>query len=279
MDVSWLKERLSEAAIELANEQKNPGWFSVSAISNVPFVNFPTLNQDECRRVQEETQNVLKISRNYNQYKEVSITYKYNEPKDENKNYAIVYGDFNVIKLMKDEQTKRIVSSANEENSLVVINLHNHPNDTKFSLNDLLIFTENNSIKLMQIVNKNGEVSFLLKPQLLDLTNIVFKNILETIPNFLNRLNDFVEKSSSKEINLREILNAKERTKIVNNSLIELQSNGVIYIDYVNKIKANQLFLNLSSNNQIVLSHQSIGIDSNINNDNLEEDYEYGWEE
>ncbi|HDZ7881800.1 TPA: hypothetical protein RUO81_002692 [Staphylococcus aureus] len=43
--------------------------------------------------------------------------------------------------------------------------LHNHPGQSVFSLNDLAVFTINNSIKTMTIVTNKGRIKFISKTE------------------------------------------------------------------------------------------------------------------
>lgn len=43
--------------------------------------------------------------------------------------------------------------------------LHNHPGQSGFSLNDLAVFTINNSIKTMTIVTNKGRIKFISKTE------------------------------------------------------------------------------------------------------------------
>ena len=152
-----------------------------------------------------------------------------------------------------------------------------------FSINDLLIFSGNKSIKLMTIVNKEGEISFLLKPNSIDLNFVVFKNILQFVPNFIEKKEEWEYNNKDKEFKLQYILNKKERKNIIEQTLEDFMRKGVIYCDYLGQ----DMLRNMSQNN-INISMNASNIDC-INNSlnainsiclNEEEEYdEYSWEE
>ncbi|WP_250790321.1 hypothetical protein [Staphylococcus aureus] len=57
--------------------------------------------------------------------------------------------------------------------------LHNHPGQSKFSLNDLAVFTINNSIKTMTIVTNKGRIKFISKTE--HFKEKVMKKLIENL--------------------------------------------------------------------------------------------------
>jgi len=121
-----------------------------------------------------------------------------------------------------------------------VISIHNHPNNGKFSISDLLIFSENPSIRLMLIVNKEGEVSFLFRPKFIELKRIIVQNILDVIPDLLSRIRQQTNNHEN-NFSLSTITTIKETKLIIDSSLKDLMKMGVFYSDYINQEKANSL--------------------------------------
>jgi len=126
------------------------------AISKVPYVKYPDLSDEICDKIYEMTKEVLKESRKNNN-REVSITY--NPSVTDEKNTAIIYGSEHEIDLGADTDTFHLLIG--EPRS--VINIHNHPDCSKFSVYDLSFFLRNDSIKTLVLVSNKGEVTYMTK--------------------------------------------------------------------------------------------------------------------
>lgn len=231
----WINEIIKKGISELDEEKKLPGWFSLTSISNIPFISYPNFSEEECKEVQIQTKNVLRISRNENNYKEVSILY--------NKNNIFecfkILGDFNKVDLTLSQDAFELIRNKNKNKDMVLISIHNHPNNSKFSLSDLIVFAENLSIKLMQIVNTKGEISFLLKPDNVNLKNIVISTILNIVPDYKIRI-----ENNNNELNLLNLLSSKEKEMIVSEIILQFCENNVIYFDYLDKKDINTYLKN-----------------------------------
>lgn len=245
MEKSWLSSELDKDLQLLASEEKPIGWFSLSAISNIPLISFPGMSKRECEEVLVQAQNVLRISRNKNNYKEVAITYSVDDDNIENK-YKTVIGEISSVYIMQDEETKSLLEKENQNDNLVVISIHNHPNDGNFSVNDLFIYEKNPCIRLMEIVNRKGEVSFLYKPKHVDLKNIVLKNIIDVIPDFLQRKQNY-EQNGKSLLSLSEILTLEERRQISKETIFDFQQHGVYFCQYVGKDKEDDVVFSQES--------------------------------
>ena len=227
----WLLETILKGMEELENEKKMPGWFSVASISNVPYIEYPGLTKKECLEVQEQTRNVLRYSRNINKYGEVAIVYEIGDNSKEK--YKIAFGNKSRIKIMDNQQIKSLVSNNNIKNNLVTVCIHNHPNSSGFSVSDLFMFSQNQCIKIMAIVNKEGQVSFLMREKATDLCNIVLNHIVENVPDFIGKLNAF--KSKQIDFSLSDIIEKETLKKIVNGSLNDFKILGILYKSYVDE--------------------------------------------
>lgn len=174
--------------------------------------------------------------------------------------------------------------SSNKNNEIILISIHNYPNNSNFSVSDLLIFTENPSIKLMQIVNKNGEVSFLFRPYMLDLKHIVIQNLMNIIPDISIRINEFQSINEEKDFSLSKIATRSEAKEIINESLKDLEKIGVFFSNYIDQDKANCLDFSFridKGNEDSVLELQNFSdfINKVEAIEEEEDDYEYGWDE
>lgn len=234
MQDNWLNQAIDEDLTLLAQEQKPEGWFSLSAVSNVPFISFPGLTQKECYEVQEQIKNVLRISRNENEYKPVAITYSLNEY-NLSKRYKKVLGDASIVRIMYDEPTKALLKEEDQKGNLVVISIHNHPNNSSFSLNDLYVFSKNSSIKLMCIVNREGEVSFLMRSNQVDLSKIVTQNIVDFVPDFAEKKKEYEKENGSATVKIADIIEPDKRKEIIRESIMQFQNCGVFFSKYIGK--------------------------------------------
>ena len=260
---NWLKSILENAATEIEKEKLSDYYFSVTAISNIPLVHFPGFSEKECKRVQEMSKEVMRLSKNRNNYKEVCISYRKDSENDEEN--IIVFGDYNKVPFMDNEQLRTLIEQMNKENNVVIVSIHNHPNNSNFSINDLLVFSVNPSIKLMVIINKEGNISFLERNSNRDLNNIVSRTITEFVPDYNERVNKLKKESFSIADLIPDVHTRKE---IYKESIKGLQQNGVLYSGYIDKD------IEISYPNTIIGSEQEY-IDSCKINSPLEDIYEY----
>lgn len=252
MEKDWFLQVIDEGLAAYEEEKKLPGFFTLQAVDAVPFIQFPGFSEKECREVQIQTQNVMRTSLILNKYGEVAITYSRGDNFKEKK-YCTVLGDYSSVPIMEDKATASLINFANKANDVVIISIHNHPNNSLFSLNDLLIFSENSSIKLMEIVNGKGEVSYLFRPHAIDLHNSVAKMIVNTVPDFVERKSNWLKTHTDGVFNFSDLLQYKERQQIVKNTLIYFEKHDVLYSPYIDQIQADLLLE--SFNNQ---EHSSI---------------------
>lgn len=252
MDTSWLSHEIDKDIESLTSEEKPVGWFSIAAVSNIPLILYPGLSKRECEEVFTQSQNVLRESRNENNYCDVAITYSLNDNDLINK-YKIVHGTLSAVYIMQDEETRTMLEKENMKNDLVIVSIHNPPNDGNFSVNDLFLYEKNPSIKLMEIVNRKGEVSFLYKSRHIELKNIVVKNILEIVPDFMDRKHAYEQKFNSL-LNLSEILTVDERKQIVKETIYDFQRSGVYFCQYIGKEKENDIVF-CQQNSTVAMKH------------------------
>ena len=147
----------------IITQNKNNHKISITdiAISKVPYVKYPDVSIEDCNRLYEFERLLLSISKNKNNNNEVAITYRlYKEPNElESDRFAIVYGDEHEVDLGADTKTFHLLQS----DRLAVINMHNHPNCSNFSLYDISFFLRNDSIKLLILLSNKGELNYISK--------------------------------------------------------------------------------------------------------------------
>ena len=204
----WMDETLEEGFAAFEKEKQIPGWFSIAAIQKVPYINFPYFTKEENDEFHTQVKNVLRISRNENHYKEVAITYN-KEEKGAEKIYRKVLGDENSVLFIGDKETKKIIQKSNKE-KMIVVSIHNHPNDTGFSIQDMFVFSQNIGITLMAIVNTQGEISFLYNPDRIS-TQTMFLDILaDFVPDFRLRKNFAEKENPQKVFQIKDLLTQEE---------------------------------------------------------------------
>lgn len=142
------------------NKNNNKIKITDIAISKIPFVKFPDIPLEESNKLFDLERLLLSISKNENN-NEVAITYKlYKELNEtEEDRIAIVKGDEHEVDLGADSKTFHLLQS----DRLAVINMHNHPNCSNFSLYDISFFLRNDSIKLLILLSNKGELNYILK--------------------------------------------------------------------------------------------------------------------
>ena len=238
-ELKWLNEVIEAQALELQHEKKPDGWFSISSISKVPYIPFPNLSKEECVEIQEQAMEVLRTSIRQNNYKEVAITYSLTDTSLDK--YIVTNGELGYVHLMSDERVKDLLFNTREQKELVVISLHNHPNDGFFSINDLITFTENPSIRIMEIVNTKGEVAFLMRPKF-EIYHCVAKTILNAEPDYVEKKNIYQANNEGELPKISDIIpNPKIRNEIVRTSVFMLEENGVYVSNYINIENAQYL--------------------------------------
>ena len=237
----WIIKAIEREADKLAAESKDNSNISIVAISNVPYIQYPGFTKEECEEVFNQTKETLRFAKYENSCNEVAITY---DKRCIQNTYFKIKGDFSSVPIMGDEKTRNLLQTNNESGEIVVVSIHNHPDISVISVNDLLVFNENPSIKLMVVVNKDGQVSFLERTGNNKLPSIVINNILQTEPNFSAKMTEWKLKNPNKEFTLRDILNKEQIKTIFEESIREMQTMGVIYSPYIGKKEAEKLEFN-----------------------------------
>ena len=147
--------------------------FGYREINNVPWIEFPGFSSDENFFAYKTIQETMMRSRNENGFKEVAVTYdkKCDPEKD---GCAIVYGDTDGVNFCRDPKTREII---NKSDNMTVIIMRNHPDDTGFSLNDIIAFCLIKNIKLMAAVKPSGKTDALFRTKSTDFTKEIAKAV------------------------------------------------------------------------------------------------------
>lgn len=134
-----------------------------SSIDDLPLIAYPGLNTEQCLKINELAKKVLYMSKYENDNNEVVITYSLEEQKlrNEDKTYmTIVKGDKSETNIEGDTDTYHLL---NTTRNAVLVNLHNHPSGSDFSMNDIMFFILYSSVKLMVLIPNDGGIFYLSK--------------------------------------------------------------------------------------------------------------------
>ncbi len=132
---NWFEELIENRMNVLQAEGQIKNRFSIKAITHVPYIKFPNLNDFERLEIQEQAKSVLRNSYTFNNCNEVAITYNINEKNTQNK-YIIVKGNICSVNIGDDEKTKRLFTEleSSEDKELVIACIHNYTNESFFQL-------------------------------------------------------------------------------------------------------------------------------------------------
>ena len=118
------------------------------AISCIPKVDIEGYTEEQCLEIQKQHKELLKISKEQNDNKEVAFVLKNDVSKM-------------ITEPIKGTDEKIDFGSALQSKDLFV--MHNHPRNSSYSLNDIIEFIKNDSIKTFTIVKNDGNIEVLTK--------------------------------------------------------------------------------------------------------------------
>ena len=118
------------------------------AISRIPKVDIEGYTEEQCLKIQKQHKELLKFSKEQNDNKEVAFVLKNDVSKM-------------ITEPIKGTDEKIDFGSALQGKDLFV--MHNHPRNSSYSLNDIIEFIKNDSIKTFTIVKNDGNIEVLTK--------------------------------------------------------------------------------------------------------------------
>lgn len=118
------------------------------AISRIPKVDIEGYTEEQCLEIQKQHRELLKFSKEQNENKEVAFVLKNDVSKM-------------ITEPIKGTDEKIDFGSALQGKDLFV--MHNHPRNSSYSLNDIIEFIKNDSIKTFTIVKNDGNIEVLTK--------------------------------------------------------------------------------------------------------------------
>lgn len=118
------------------------------AISRILKVDIEGYTEEQCLEIQKQHKELLKFSKEQNENKEVAFVLKNDVSKM-------------ITEPIKGTDEKIDFGSALQGKDLFV--MHNHPRNSSYSLNDIIEFIKNDSIKTFTIVKNDGNIEVLTK--------------------------------------------------------------------------------------------------------------------
>lgn len=129
------------------------------AINKIPFVKFHILSEEQNYRLFEFEHEVLKISANTNNSNEVAITCAFVDSVQPE--YSVVLGTEYEINLLADPETYHLLRSPGFNK--IVVNIHNHPSCSIFSVFDIMFFLTETNLRLIVLLSNKGQLFYMLK--------------------------------------------------------------------------------------------------------------------
>lgn len=157
-----IKEKSSKAITPIADK----------AIERVPNVSISGYTDEQSSFIQQQHKELLNYARSKNSSNEVAFVFS---------------SDFSIRKEFLGSDDRISFSSSGLGMNIVV--LHNHPRNSSYSLNDVIEFVSNSSIKTLSIVKNNGLVETLTKLQTVDKEKLLLelnRLIKKKVKNGLN---------------------------------------------------------------------------------------------
>lgn len=146
-----------------ANKRDHKVEITDVAISKVPYIEYKGIPEDCYKTLQELARMVLILSKENNNCEETAITYSLDAPElviDGEECMTVSYGDAHSVDPLQSTLANHLVVTAR---GCVVIILHNHPNRSKISLQDVSYLFRFASIKMIVAVTNTGSVNYIVK--------------------------------------------------------------------------------------------------------------------
>ena len=156
------------ALVEEVEKQSFPK-ITEEAIRNIPFVHYPEIKEEESYYIYKLEKLLLKLAKEENDSREAAFVYNMKASKKDlnldkyNKQcmaYAFVKGSESEVDISGDRKANKLINSTKE---VVLVSMHNHPNNTTFSLNDCAFFLRNRNIKIFIDIHQNGIVEYMAR--------------------------------------------------------------------------------------------------------------------
>lgn len=192
------------------------------AIEKIPYINYPLLNVAQNIAIQTIARKLLTLSHEDNDDREVAITVALDDKATINDDtMSIVLGSLHEVDILSDTKSYHLINTAS---NLVVVNLHNHPNNSNFSVNDISFFLRQENIKMLVLISNKGNIYFLSRSPDYNFSKaaLYLQKAVRVVAK--NRLGNHNELDPSK-------LSIKEKVAIAKIWLNNTKKLGIIYGD------------------------------------------------
>ncbi len=197
------------------SENSKPGFFAYSVLKNIPYIDYPFLTENESAAVFFLAKECLVRSKQLYHYSEVSATYKSDMDLSDPKAVVFTHGNEMTTSYLNDPNVDRFLRLSNE---LLFVTMHNHPNNSRLSLEDLTIFCSQPNIKFLGAVGHNGMISFAIRENPVDLSYIPATAVKKFVPD---------EKLSNLKKDIFNHLSKNEKALIQDYVMDEMEKQGI----------------------------------------------------
>ena len=163
----------------------------------MPYIKYREIPEDQYETLQSLAKAVLKISRDENDCNEVAIAYDLDGPQKEldgEEYLAWAQGDEYSVEPMSDTETNHVIVSAK---GCVVVILHNHPNLSKISLEDVMFMLRLPTIKMVVAVTNRGAIGYTVKNGDFEKNRLAAYKLMEEAVERNNRAVDLKQKQDA----------------------------------------------------------------------------------
>lgn len=154
------EERLADLE---ARKREHKVFITDTAIQKVPFIKYREIPEEHYSNIYELAKYVLTLSKEKNNSNEVAVVYSLNFDNMValNQEYmGVAFGSEHEVDPAGSTASYHIINASFD---CVVVCLHNHPNLSKFSLDDVKFFLNSPSVKMIVVVTNLGSISYLVK--------------------------------------------------------------------------------------------------------------------
>lgn len=133
------------------------------AVSKVPYIKYKEIPEEHYDNIFELAKFVLQLAKDENDSNEVAVVYSMDflSLVANNQEYmGVSFGTEHDVDPEGSTASYHLIHSAVD---CIIICLHNHPNLSRFSLDDVKYFLSSPSIKMIVVVTNLGNISYLVK--------------------------------------------------------------------------------------------------------------------
>lgn len=195
----------------------------------IPFIRFSTISEVDSKNIQLLEGLLLEYAMLHNNSNECAVIYRLDRPHHHiSDRVSIVKGTIDSVKVGDD----RLIESAND---VVVVTMHNHPNCSPLSIEDLAFFMETECVRLLTAVGNNGRVEAIEKTSSYDVevTSQYFMSLLTSeggVPEgYLKYITDDDIRNLNSEIKLRITRSWIEHQRVAQRISYRSREEGSLY--------------------------------------------------